>query len=125
MKGFGDMGFGNGAGEGGADSGAPTVENFDPTQGAAIDAYTSISFDVVAPNGLASLVVLVRYTEIGTSEVAYDRGGFAPAYVQRSTRANIGGTAHFTLSRKGGWNASPTISVQGADLVGHEIPEVT
>lgn len=117
------MGYGNGetsSGEGGVD-----ITNFDPTQGAAIDPFTKIAFDVVAPAGIASIVVIVRYTELGASEVAYDRRGFSSGYASRSSRVDAEGVAHFVLGRKGGWNASPTIAVEGADTLGNAFPEVT
>lgn len=124
----GDLVAGGGGGGGGGGPG-PIVTNFDPPKDTPIYPATPISFDLLTDNDLSAVVVWIDYHDTGALEVAYSgTQGFGSNYTPfgafiGSERQVITGGWHFILRRRGGWFASPTIRVEGADEFGSAIVE--
>lgn len=125
------MGWGgslvSGGGGGGGGPG-PVVTNFDPPKDTPIFPSQALSFDVLFDNPVVAIVISVDYGDTGAKEVAYDMNGFSVNYQPNgsfpgSERQPITGGWHFILRRRGGWFASPTVRVQGADDQGGAITE--
>lgn len=97
--------------------GAPiTLANFSPAVNDILEPSTSIAFDIQIPTPaiLQNLTVVVKFAGLATVDCAYDYGlGFSPDYqMTLSTLMPITGGFRFSMQRRGGWPAAPTILVR-------------
>jgi len=102
------------------DTTAPVIANVSPADGAAITRQSTCSFDVTDETGLTTILVLAEFSDTGAYEVVHDGANFSQRY-RASTKVSISGGFTFTVTREGGWPASPTIRVQAVDTGGNEI----
>jgi hypothetical protein len=98
----------------------PSVTNFTPPPGTPIFSTNPIQFDVTDPDGLAVVVIHVKYLGSDAYEVAYDGGAFSPLF-SASTVQTIANGFHFTLRRQGGWPGSPYVYAIAVDSKGASV----
>jgi hypothetical protein len=99
---------------------APVIDNYDPAPGTQIGVADTLQFDVTDNKGELTLTLVEAFFEdTGASEVVHDGEGFRPYYAT-SSRTVITNGYHFSLQRRGGWPASPTIRVYAVDEDGNE-----
>ena len=96
----------------------PEFTNFDPAPGTTISRTRVISFDVIDDTALRVVVVMARFPN-GDYEVVWDGSAFSKRYAS-SSRAAIAGGHRFSLSRTGGWPATPTFRGVAVDTSGNE-----
>lgn len=97
---------------------APHVSDFSPSPGTELQTDAPIAFNVVDDTGLRPVVVVVRYEDIGAADLAHDGADFVDTY--EGTRTPIAGGFRYSLVRRGGWPAAPTIQVFAVDTAGNE-----
>lgn len=100
------------------DSAPPVVTVVSPSTALAIFTMTPLVFDVT-DIALHRVILAVGYGTSGDQEVVFDGQSFTASYA-RSTQAVITNGFRFTLQRRGGWTASPTLHVYAADAFGNE-----
>lgn len=119
---FGSSGWGGTLSSGGGGGGGSIgVTNFYPAPNQPMTPATHVSFDATSAAGLTNVVVTAFYAETGAHEVIYDGSGFAPNFVQSSSKVPITNGFHFDLARRAGWPLSPTIKVIASDANGNAV----
>jgi hypothetical protein len=99
----------------------PTISNFSPAPGTPISSSDSVSFDVVDNLGLfRKVVIAVSYGSGMSVEVVYDGTSFRYPFAGGSTRTTITGGSRYSVTRGGGWQASPTFEIYAIDTSGNE-----
>lgn len=96
---------------------APAITNLSPSDGDVTPGET-ISFDVIAEDGLASSVVLARFPDIGAYEVVWDGAEFADEYAAQSVTAVIANGRHFECRRANGWPVGVTFKTVSVNVWG-------
>jgi hypothetical protein len=124
MSGWGDSGFGGGAGF----RLAPLLASIDPSDGE-IESDTVITLDVVDEGELSTIGLIASYPD-GTQEVIYNGTAFArPAFKSSGTINSIEevspGLTRFRIRRVPEWEQSPSITLGIFDDEGNliEVPE--
>jgi hypothetical protein len=102
------------------DTTPPVVSGYSPTVGTPIAATTPLVFDVTEETSIRRILVTVEIPAGRGHEVAHDGDAFTATYASGSTRAPISGGYRYTLLRRGGWSAAPTIHVFAFDSAGNE-----
>lgn len=103
------------------DTGSPTVANVLPTPGTPIEENQPVTFDVTDETGIfRRILVTVRYSNTGITEVVHDGDSFQGAYSLLSNRNPISGGFHYSIIRDEGWPGSPTLRVFAFDRAGNE-----
>lgn len=98
---------------------APVVAVVSPTEGALITPGTPLVLDITDNLGLVGTVVLIAvFAGQATQEVIYDGATFTTDYGS-SLRGAITNGYRFTITRAGGWPASPTIKYVVNDTSGN------
>ena len=76
-----------------------------------VDPGEAIVFDVTDDVGFARIVFAIAFPSLGVTELVHDGTAFVDAYTAGSTRVVIAGGWRYTLTRSGGWTASPRARV--------------
>lgn len=97
----------------------PVVTLVDPVAGSTIKQTSAIVVDITDNVGIRLSVVTAQLGEL--HEVVWLLDCFAPWY-SLSTRDVITDGYRYTIRRRGGWPASPTIRVEAVDRGGNEAP---
>ena len=99
----------------------PTVDNFAPANGSAIEATDPIAFDVKDNN--ASIAGLFIYVDPGNGkpEAVYDLAAnqFLGTYGNLSAAVSIAGGLAFTVRRFEGWVGNVTVTISVVDSSGN------
>jgi hypothetical protein len=99
----------------------PTVSNFSPAEGTAVNPNTPIGFDVTDDTGeFRRIVVTVVYRNSGAVDVVHDGDNFVGRYASLSARSGIAGGYHYSVQRQGGWIGAPDFKVYAIDTSGNE-----
>lgn len=111
---------GLGASGGGGGGAPPAVAVVSPASGSSIGPTSVLVVDVTDAGGLRRVVLSVTFSGLASAELVHDGDGFAPLYAPASARVDIAGGYRFSLTRSGGWPASPTLKVIAVDVTGQE-----
>lgn len=103
---------------GGLDSIKPTVDNFSPPNGTAIERADPIFFDVTDNSGLFRRVMVLVF-QGGRWEAAFDGDELLEPYLSSSI-INITQGFRFTLRRDEEWEGPVTVRVFAIDRSGNE-----
>ena len=116
---FGRSPWGGAQPAGGTDT-PPIVTNQDPDIGTEIQATDTISFDVIDDTGFNCIAIIASFADLpDIVEVVHDGDGFRGMYNTGSnTRVALGNGFRYTVLRKGGWPASPTLEFLVVDESG-------
>lgn len=99
----------------------PVVGNFSPAVGAFIASNQFITFDVTDPEGFRLALIAASFPNLGIYEIIHDGTAFGPNYSDgNSGRSAIANGFHYSILRRGGWPASPTIVPFAIDVFGSE-----
>jgi hypothetical protein len=99
----------------------PTVTNFLPAPGGALQKTQPISFEVSDVGGLRRVMVVAAYPSKGLEEVVHDGTSWGPQYsVAPNFRGEMEHGYAFTILRRGGWPAPPTLRTYAVDTSGNE-----
>jgi hypothetical protein len=101
---------------------APVVSVISPTPGTAIDPVAAITIDVTDNKGLFRRILLtMRFAGLDIEEVVHNGDAFGPKYLGGlNNRIAIEGGYRYTLLRRGGWPANPTLVPYAIDVAGNE-----
>lgn len=100
----------------------PVVAVVSPAAGSAITAFTPLVFSVTDDTGLfRRIIVVADFPYIGIREVVHDGDTFGPTYSEAvNTRSTISGGYQYSVTRDGGWPASPRLIPYAIDREGTE-----
>ena len=99
----------------------PVVTIVSPTPGTGILRTQPITFDVTDETGFRRVMVLASFPSKGIYEVIHDGDRWGPHYdVSPNARTDIAGGHRFTVLRRGGWPAAPSILPMPIDVGGNE-----
>lgn len=98
---------------------APAVADVVPAAGTPLQRTGAVAFTVSDAGGLRAVLVLARY-ETDDYEVIHDGAAFAPKFAGISSRSVVANGYRYTVRRRGGWPAGPTITAIAIDNAGNE-----
>lgn len=104
---------------GGIPVAGPEISNV--TAPGEITRTTPLVFDVTDDAGLRRVLPSILFPG-RPPELAHDGESFTVGYVDDSTRTAIAGGYRYSLLRRGGWPAPPTLRVYALDTHGNEAP---
>jgi hypothetical protein len=103
------------------DTTKPVIQNFSPPPGAQLQKTQPIFFDVTDTSGLRRVLVVASYPSLGVEEVVHDGTSWGPQYsLAPNYRAPLESGYAFTILRRGGWPAPPTLRTYAIDVAGNE-----
>lgn len=100
------------------DTTAPTVTIVSPPAGGLIGPTEDIVVEAADETALRRVVLLAKYTPY-QPEVIWDGYSFQRPFVA-SSHVGVGTAIQFTITRTGGWPASPSLQVIAIDTAGNE-----
>lgn len=96
----------------------PTVTIVSPTPGTTVYPDTPLVFDITDASGFSIIIPMVILDPLKVPEPTHNTEAFEPLYAA-STRVAIVGGFRYTLRRKHGWYASPSLLIWAVDASGN------
>lgn len=99
----------------------PAVANLSPTPGTALQKTQPVSLEVTDVGGLRRVMVVASFPGLDLEEVVHNGTSWGPRYsLAPNARTAITNGYRFTVLRRGGWPAPPTLTAYAVDTAGNE-----
>lgn len=99
----------------------PAVANLSPTPGTTLQKTQPVSLEVTDVGGLRRVMVVASFPGLDLEEVVHNGTSWGPRYsLAPNARTAITNGYRFTVLRRGGWPAPPTLTAYAVDTAGNE-----